>query len=116
MNDERSTTPEETAATPTQRPALRRARPLLLEIFRTSLLLGAVGFGGGISVLAFMHDLLVLRRRWLAEREFVATATVAQMLPGGAPANALAYTGLRFFGPGGAVVAYGGFIAPGPPS
>ena len=113
MNDERSATPEETAATPTQRPALRRARPLLLEIFRTSLLLGAVGFGGGISVLAFMHDLLVLRRRWLTEREFVTTARVAQMLPGGAAANALAYTGLRFFGPGGAVVAYGGFIAPG---
>jgi len=84
-----------------------------MEILRVSLWLGAVGFGGGISVLASMHDLLVLRRRWLTEREFVTTATVAQMLPGGAAANALAYTGLRFFGPAGAVVAYSGFILPG---
>jgi chromate transporter len=75
--------------------------------------MGLVGFGGGLSVLSTMHDLLVLRRRWLTEREFVTTATVSQMLPGGAAANALAYTGLRFFGPGGAVVAYTGFIAPG---
>jgi len=35
------------------------------------------------------------------------------MLPGGAAANALAYTGLRFFGITGAVAAYGAFIAPG---
>jgi chromate transporter len=72
-----------------------------------------VGFGGGLSVLTTMHDFLVFRRRWLTEREFVTTATVSQMLPGGAAANALAYTGLRFFGPGGAVLAYTGFIAPG---
>ncbi len=69
------------------------------ELFRVSCLLGLVGFGGGISVLANMRDWLVLRRRWLTEREYVTTATVAQMLPGGAAANALAYTGLRFRGP-----------------
>jgi chromate transporter len=60
-----------------------------------------------------MHDLLVVRRRWLTEREFVATATVSQMLPGGAAANAVAYTGLRFFGVTGGVAAYVAFIAPG---
>jgi chromate transporter len=51
-----------------------------------------------------MHDIVVVRRRWLTEREFAATATVSQMLPGGAAANALAYTGLRFFGATGAAV------------
>jgi chromate transporter len=91
----------------------RRRRPGLGELFRVSTLLGLVGFGGGISVLASMHEWLVERRRWLTEREYVTTATVAQMLPGGAAANALAYTGLRFHGPVGAVVAYTGFIAPG---
>jgi chromate transporter len=60
-----------------------------------------------------MRSLLVVKRRWLTDREFVATSTVAQMLPGGAAANALAYTGLRFHGAAGAVVAYTGFIAPG---
>lgn len=91
----------------------RRHRPGLGELFRVSTLLGLVGFGGGISVLASMHEWLVERRRWLTEREYVTTATVAQMLPGGAAANALAYTGLRFHGPVGAVIAYTGFIAPG---
>lgn len=91
----------------------RRIRPSLAALVRTSAWLGATGFGGGLSVLAAMQDLVVRRRRWLTEREFVTTATVSQMLPGGAAANALAYTGLRFFGVTGAVAAYGAFIAPG---
>jgi chromate transporter len=71
------------------------------------------GFGGGVSVLGMLRDLVVVRRRWLTERELVTTATVSQMLPGGAAANALAFTGLRFFGIKGAVAAYAAFIAPG---
>ena len=111
-----STTPIPTrdgAAPPGKATAPRRPRPTLADLARVSLWMGLVGFGGGLSVLTTMHDVLVLRRRWLTEREFVTTATVSQMLPGGAAANALAYTGLRFFGPGGAVLAYTGFIAPG---
>jgi chromate transporter len=80
---------------------------------RESLHLGLTGFGGGLTVLSSMRDVLVVRRRWLTEREFAVTATVSQMLPGGAAANALAYTGIRFFGAPGAVAAYGAFIAPG---
>jgi chromate transporter len=91
----------------------RRAKPSLAALARTSALLGAVGFGGGISVLGQMREALVVRRRWLTDREFDVTATVAQMLPGGAAANALAYTGLRFHGATGALVAYAAFIAPG---
>ena len=91
----------------------RRPRPSLAALLRASAWLGLTGFGGGVSVLGVMHDLLVTRRRWLTEREFLTTATVAQMLPGGAAANALAYTGLRFFGAAGAVAAYTAFIAPG---
>jgi chromate transporter len=94
-------------------PSARRPRPRLAELLWASCWLGAVGFGGGLSVLGTMRDVLVERRRWLTDREFVTTATVAQMLPGGAAANALAYTGLRFLGPAGAVTAYAAFIAPG---
>lgn len=91
----------------------RRPRPTLPALARASAWLGLTGFGGGLSVLGTMHDLLVERRRWLTDREFTVTATVSQMLPGGAAANALAYTGLRFHGPAGAVAAYAAFIAPG---
>lgn len=96
-----------------QRVSFRRVRPSVLEVMRVSFWLGAVGFGGGLSVLGTMHEQFVARRRWLTEREYATTATVSQMLPGGAAANALAYTGLRFYGPAGAVAAYVAFIVPG---
>ncbi|HZZ84388.1 MAG TPA: chromate transporter [Anaeromyxobacteraceae bacterium] len=83
------------------------------ELFRASLRLGATGFGGGLSVLSGIRSLCVDRRAWLSEREFARVATVAQMLPGGAAANALAYLGLRFGGRQGAVAGYAGFVLPG---
>ncbi len=87
--------------------------PAVWDLWRDSLLLGLVGFGGGISVLGIIQSLAVVRRRWLSEREFATTATIAQMLPGGAAANALAAIGLRFHGVLGAAVAYLGFVLPG---
>src|SRR5260221_2044964 len=94
-------------------PAVGRERPDRGAIFRAALYLGAVGFGGGLSVLANIHTLVVKRRRWLTEREFTNTVTVSQMLPGGAAANALAYIGLRFSGLAGALLGYLGFLLPG---
>jgi chromate transporter len=91
----------------------KRARPTLAEYFRASLFLGLVGFGGGLSVLASIRTMVVTRRRWLTEKEFGNTITVAQMLPGGAAANALAYIGLRFGGMRGAFLGYVGFVLPG---
>jgi len=90
-----------------------RLRPSRRSFFLASLRLGMVGFGGGISVLSNIDDTLVRRHRWLTPREFAHTATVAQMLPGGAAANALAFVGLRFGGWGGALLGYLGFVVPG---
>ena len=91
----------------------KRPRPSLAEYFRASLFLGLVGFGGGLSVLASIRTSVVTRKRWLTEKEFGNTITVAQMLPGGAAANALAYIGLRFGGMRGAFLGYVGFVLPG---
>jgi chromate transporter len=93
--------------------AAPRTRPRLPEFLRASLFLGAVGFGGGLSVLANIHALLVRKRRWMTEREYTNTITVAQMLPGGAAANTMAYAGLRFGGMPGALLGYVGFVLPG---
>jgi chromate transporter len=90
-----------------------RVRPNLWAYFRASLFLGVVGFGGGLSVLANIQALVVKKRRWMTEREFMNTVTVSQMLPGGAAANALAYMGLRFGGWQGALLGYVGFVLPG---
>jgi chromate transporter len=99
--------------TPVETTAPSRSRPGLAPFFRASLYLGVVGFGGGLSVLANIHALVVMKRRWMTEREFTNTVTVAQMLPGGAAANALAYIGLRFGGMTGALLGYVGFVLPG---
>jgi chromate transporter len=102
---------------PHQTASARRSAALALpsagELLRASLWLGVIGFGGGVSVLGMIHHLAVERRGWLTEREYASTATVAQMLPGGAAANALAQIGLRSGGIRGALAAYVGFILPG---
>jgi chromate transporter len=101
------------APTPTAARAAVRPAATHTDLLRAGLWLGLVGFGGGMSVLGQLHHVVVERRRWLTEREFANTATVAQMLPGGAAANALAHIGLRLLGIGGAAVAYAGFVFPG---
>ena len=93
--------------------AAQRRVATLGDLFGQSLWMGLIGFGGGMSVLGAIRYLAVEKRRWLTEREFANTATVAQMLPGGAAANALAHIGLRGRGLTGAVVAYTGFVVPG---
>jgi chromate transporter len=90
-----------------------RPVPSLLELVRATVWLGLLGFGGGVSVLGMIGVLAVERRKWLSEREFTNTATIAQMLPGGAAASALAHIGLRLRRLPGAVTAYTGFIMPG---
>ena len=93
-------------------PLAQRSTPSFLEFVRGCLWLGVVGFGGGYSVLVQVRDMMV-QRRWLTEREFAHSATVAQMLPGGAAANLLALIGLRFYRQIGAALGYVCFILPG---
>ncbi|HVI24345.1 MAG TPA: chromate efflux transporter [Myxococcales bacterium] len=100
-------------AAPAPVPASGRRRPNLDELFRSSLFLGVIGFGGGLSVLASIESHVVTRKRWLTDREFSNAVTVSQMLPGGAAANAIAYIGLRFGGWRGALLGYTGFCLPG---
>ncbi|HEX9574467.1 MAG TPA: chromate transporter [Myxococcales bacterium] len=94
-------------------PPVARSRPRVTDLLRAGLYLGAIGFGGGLSVLANIQAYVVTRKRWLTDRELTNTVTVAQMLPGGASANSLAYIGLRFGGGRGALAAYVGFVLPG---
>ena len=88
-----------------------RVRPRLLEFLRACGLLGLTGFGGGLAILSQAGELFE-KKRWLTEREWVHTATVAQLLPGGAATNALAYVGLRFYGPIGAAAGVAVYVAP----
>src|SRR5258708_21106300 len=88
-----------------------RTRHRFFEFLRACGWLGLTGFGGGLAILGQAGELFE-KRRWLTDREWVHTATVAQLLPGGAATNALSYVGLRFYGPLGAATAVAVSVAP----
>ena len=54
--------------------------------------------------------MLVERRRWLSEQEFVETLALAQLLPGANGINLAVMVGYRFAGLRGALAAMGGFV------
>lgn len=82
--------------------------PSLIELFRGFFFLGVTGFGG---VLPLAHDGIVVRRRWLAEEEFVDLLGLCQLLPGGNILNLSIAIGMRFHGVIGALTAFCGLLA-----
>lgn len=86
--------------------------PTLGGIFLSLLKIGAVGFGGGLAVIAQIRALAVQQRHWLTEQEFAAGFALAQTLPGTAAGNTATYVGLKVRGWRGAAVAIAGFILP----
>ena len=86
--------------------------PTLGGLFLSLLKIGAVGFGGGLAVIAQIRTLAVQQRRWLTEQEFAAGFALAQSLPGTAAGNTASYVGLKVRGWRGAGVAIAGFILP----
>jgi chromate transporter len=111
MSDATAAPPATVAASGATLAPHGRVRPRLGEFLRACLVLGATGFGGGLAILSQAGEIFE-RKRWLTDREWVHTATVAQLLPGGAATNALAYVGLRFYGSIGAAAAVGVYVAP----
>ncbi|CDM64154.1 chromate transporter [Pyrinomonas methylaliphatogenes] len=81
-------------------------------LFLSFLRIGAIGFGGGLAVLAQIRTLVVTKRRWFTEREFAEALALAQSLPGTSAGNAVTYVGYRLLGWRGAAVAMSGFILP----
>jgi chromate transporter len=82
------------------------------DVSRTALFLafleiGLSGFGG---VLPWARLVLVERRRWLSDREFVETLSLGQALPGPNIINASIVIGARFHGALGAAIALGGLL------
>lgn len=73
--------------------------------------IGAMGFGGGMAVVALMEQELVRRRRLLSLDEFLHGVGLGQML-GSFAVNAAAFVGYRLAGLAGALVAAVSFLAP----
>ena len=85
--------------------------PSLWALFREFLVIGAVSFGGGI--IAYERILLVDKRKWLSDDEFMATLAISQTTPGLISVNMALIAGDRLRGLLGAMAAAGGLILPG---
>jgi chromate transporter len=88
-----------------------RPRVSLGSIFWTFLVIGATSFGGGM--VAYLREMLVSRRRWLDDEEFIVALEIGQTLPGLNSTNISIIVGDSLRGVPGAVAAFLGIILPG---
>jgi chromate transporter len=90
---------------PEQRPLSLPA--LLLEFLK----IGAIGFGGGMAIIAVMEQRLVRKRRAIAAEEFLHGVGLAQVL-GPFAVNTSLFVGYRLHGPAGGILSLLAFVAP----
>jgi len=85
--------------------------PGLSAIFFAFLLVGATSFGGG--TVAYQRILIVDKKRWLNDDEFLITLAIAQTMPGLNAANIAVLCGDRLRRAPGAIAAAIGLLLPG---
>ena len=98
---------EPSAALPEGQKAI--APPSLWDLARTFNQISLSSFGGGLS--AWSHEIVVLRRGWLTENEFLSALTLCRLLPGANQVNVAIFVGTRLRGFAGALAAVGGLVA-----
>jgi chromate transporter len=79
---------------------------------RYALKLGAIGFGGPVALVGYMHRDLVERRRWISETEYKEGLTLAQLMPGPLAAQLAIYLGFVHYGVLGATLVGVAFVLP----
>jgi chromate transporter len=89
-------------------PAERTMRGLVVYFLR----LGALGFGGPIALVGYMHRDLVVERRWYTEAEYEQGIAVAQTMPGPLAAQLAMWLGYLHRGAAGALLVALPFIVP----
>ncbi|MFO7706236.1 MAG: chromate efflux transporter [Halopseudomonas sp.] len=82
------------------------------EVFRAFLLLGLTSFGGPIAHLGYFRNEFVIRRHWLADKEYADLVALCQFLPGPASSQVGFALGLMRAGPWGAAAAWLAFTLP----
>ncbi len=85
-----------------------RFRQLVLYFLK----LGAIGFGGPVALVGYMHRDLVERRRWVKEEDFKLSLTLAQIMPGPLAAQTAIAIGFFQEGLGGATLGGIAFVLP----
>ena len=84
------------------------APPTHLELFSGMLQVALSAFGGGLS--AWSQRIIVERRRWMGEEEFLTGLTVARLFPGPNQINMALFLGTSLRGVSGALAAVAGLL------
>lgn len=84
---------------------------ILLDLFLTFLLIGAVSFGGGYGMISLVRE-QVLAHGWLTESEFLDMIAVSESTPGPLAVNMATFIGSSQAGFPGALVATFGVVLP----
>jgi chromate transporter len=71
-------------------------KPTLLDLCKTVLYIGFIGYGGP-AILAQIKETLAHDREWIAEQEFMDALGLAQILPGATGVSVLSYVGYRLY-------------------
>ena len=86
-------------------------KPTLLDLCRTTLYIGSVGYGGP-AILALMKKTLADQRKWISEKEFMNALSLAQVLPGATGVSVITYVGFKLHKVWGAILAPLFYILP----
>lgn len=87
--------------------------PSLSTLFRESLKLGCLGFGGPAGQIALMHRVFVDERHWIDDARFQRMLAFCMLLPGPEAQQLATYVGWRLRGWAGALIAGWMFVLPG---
>ncbi len=82
-------------------------------LFRESLKIGCLGFGGPAGQIALMHRVFVDERAWIDDARFQRMLAFCMLLPGPEAQQLATYVGWRLRGAAGALVAGWMFVLPG---
>ncbi len=86
-------------------------RPTLLEIIRTALYIGTIGYGGP-AILALMKKVIVHEKAWISDEEFMNALSLAAILPGAVGVTLFGYIGHKLRKPWGGILAPFSFVLP----
>ena len=86
-------------------------RPTLLEIIKTALYIGTIGYGGP-AILALMKKVIVNEKAWISEEEFMNALSLSQILPGAIGVTLFGYIGHKLRKPWGGILAPFSFVLP----
>src|SRR6185436_1123631 len=84
----------------------------LKELILYFLKLGAIGFGGPVALVGYMHRDLVEKRKWINEEDYKEGLALAQLAPGPLAAQLAIYIGYVHFRILGATLAGIAFVIP----